>query len=100
PHTIVQPAFPPRRSSDLTIADSEGAIGVGDSGVWMPADQQGTVIHIDPATNEIIGTVDTVPGSVAAAVGAGAVWVTSTEQSALRSEEHTSELQSLAYLVC
>jgi hypothetical protein len=66
-----------------TIADSEGAIGVGEGGVWMLSDREGTLLHIDPLTNGIVSRTKTVAGAVAAAAGAGAVWVTSPEKDLL-----------------
>jgi len=70
-------------SIPTTIGDSEGGVGVGETGVWLIADAQGSLLHIDPATNDVVAKVKTVPGSFVAAAGEDAVWVTSTENNLL-----------------
>ena len=44
--------------------------------VWVLNGLDGTVLAIDPRTNEVTGTIDVPVGSGGIAVGAGAVWVT------------------------
>src|SRR5205823_12544488 len=68
-------SFPTRRSSDLAVARLLGAAGLGDH------DRQRAV---DARADRVEHAVD-------------AVGIRVVEE---RSEEHTSELQSLAYLVC
>lgn len=58
-----------------TIADSEGGIAVGEGGVWMLTDQDGSLAHIDPVANEVVAQVALAPGSFVPAVGAGSIWV-------------------------
>src|SRR4051812_11312022 len=63
-----------------TIGDSEGGIAVSDAAVWVVRDQHGTLLHIDPQRNAIVGQVQTAPGSFVTAFGEGALWVTSTRE--------------------
>ena len=62
-----------------TIGDSEGGIAVGEGGVWLVADRHGTLLHIDPARNEVAARVETPAGSFVPAICAGSVWVTCGE---------------------
>ena len=60
------------------IGTNEGGIAADATGVWMISDPAGTLVCIDPASNQIVARVATVPGSWVAAAGAGAIWVTCT----------------------
>src|SRR5687767_15720444 len=76
-------SFPTRRSSDL---------------VSVPADGSATVAILRAGVREMIK-----PGAVATVGAEGCTpppTVTGRAVQPRRSEEHTSELQSLAYLVC
>lgn len=61
-----------------TVGDSEGGIAAGEGAVWVVADRHGNLQRIDPALNEIAGSVELAEGSFVPVVGAGAVWVSST----------------------
>src|SRR5205823_15002666 len=92
------PLFPTRRSSDLEVrqlADMVGIIAAGRlvrEGSLDDILSGGAIVRIRIKPEEVARAVAILPGML----GAGQVSV----QSAERSEEHTSELQSLAYLVC
>src|SRR5687767_7548826 len=63
------------------------------------AKKEGEVVHVDDVLGELDETaVPATAGATASAPAASAA--ASTPPPAVRSEEHTSELQSLAYLVC
>src|SRR5205823_14472368 len=90
PHSDLH-SFPTRRSSDLLVANSETlnspstVTAGGDSTVSIP---------------DAVASVQAACASMPSTCGVNAL---STKVAALyptRSEEHTSELQSLAYLVC
>src|SRR5205823_13985890 len=85
-------SFPTRRSSDLALTKPQDAIGRVSQYPLATGEQ---ILPGKFAIDRSIETFSNVipPGKRAIAV------VTSEEQGA-RSEEHTSELQSLAYLVC
>src|SRR5205823_14537714 len=72
------PSFPTRRSSDL-----EAAAGFGDVVGRTGEGEADPAVAVDRVEIAARGHRDTGPG-----------------EQATRSEEHTSELQSLAYLVC
>ena len=50
-------------------------VAVGQNGVWVTSQLDDTLSRIDPATNEITGTVPVGRGAAGVAVGAGSVWV-------------------------
>src|SRR5205823_14257360 len=92
------PSFPPRRSSDLDLALVEvllefQPLGCGSVAVLFggadgaPAGEESCVVPDDVLVEH---------GDVAA----GGLDIEVPEKCRARSEEHTSELQSLAYLVC
>jgi virginiamycin B lyase len=59
------------------IATDEGLIGVGEGGVWL-LQTPTTLVMIDPTTNKITEHIHVSPGSQAAVVGFGSVWVASS----------------------
>jgi YVTN family beta-propeller protein len=61
------------------IGDSEGGIAAGEGAVFLVSDRQGTLVRINGAHNKIDGQVKLAAGSFVPVVGAGAVWVSSTE---------------------
>src|SRR5205823_9082593 len=83
--------FPTRRSSDLKRVAEQGDVRLGDIRATLPAnfdsdqavgfERAQRVAHRDATDAKLLGHLS---------LG----WQT------IRSEEHTSELQSLAYLVC
>jgi DNA-binding SARP family transcriptional activator len=53
-----------------------GGVGAGRSGVWASDPRRGRIVHIDPSTNRVVGTV-AIPGRpTRLVVGDHAVWVT------------------------
>ncbi|APG15043.1 MULTISPECIES: hypothetical protein [Bradyrhizobium] len=63
-----------------TVGDSEGGIAAGEGAVWMVADRHGKLLRVDPALNKIAGSVKLADGSFVPVVGAGEVWISSTER--------------------
>src|SRR5205823_8477636 len=100
PHTPALHSFPTRRSSDLTSAQTPptptlvprprittGGVGTPSALDWQTRYDQAAGKRSSGKTKAWIGL---------ALGGAGVpLWILGN-----RSEEHTSELQSLAYLVC
>src|SRR5262249_61540491 len=87
-----RPSFPTRRSSDL----SDGV--PGQTMVLVDAQQVAAAsetIQLSAATEAAV-QLDTAPDSPVS----GSTTMTSLWQGDLRSEEHTSEIQSLTNLVC
>jgi virginiamycin B lyase len=58
-----------------TIASSEGGIVAGAGGVWLVADNEGTLLHIDPTRNEIVAETQTTAGSFVPVMGTDSLWV-------------------------
>src|SRR5205823_9272236 len=86
------PSFPTRRSSDLFAAMPEVALVLGNeeklsAEVWRRQHDAPDRASFGLAAEEKISVNDIMA-------------VTQTATHLVRSEEHTSELQSLAYLVC
>src|SRR5205823_12383419 len=90
------PPFPTRRSSDL---DAIGGIAGRLRGVLIHAPDIAEKLDVNPRGLARLHDGDVGSGGVAeiGVVGAGAL---QAQALGTRSEEHTSELQSLAYLVC
>src|SRR5205823_13125942 len=82
-------SFPTRRSSDLSALASVAAIGLSSN-------------RCLPASAALIASSAWTWGGTAKATASHRSNSSSTENAGVvpRSEEHTSELQSLAYLVC
>jgi len=57
-------------------AGPEGGIAVGAGSVWLITDKDGTLARIDPASGEIVKTVQIAPGSYNPVLAGGRVWVT------------------------
>src|SRR5205823_14023408 len=93
------PAFPTRRSSDLRVACRERLIRADRIAVIQPgaaADNRRIVrLEVEAETRLEVRLVDRAAGLLERRHAGGV-----GERADLRSEEHTSELQSLAYLVC
>src|SRR5205823_9867860 len=88
-------SFPTRRSSDLTEASATAALQA------LPAGHRD---HVDPLNKAWRTVPETSGASIAlaleTALQAKQLEAMSSVDVVVRSEEHTSELQSLAYLVC
>jgi len=68
------------------IAEPRGETNVvaGAGSVWVPSDAEGKISRIDPATNEVIATVDVVAGTFFLAFGMDAVWAVASGQNLLQ----------------
>src|SRR5205823_14815818 len=93
-------SFPTRRSSDLRNASTDSSVETGES---HATNDLSAFVGLDTAGDTSIGGAD-VSGVTGENVQDGNNTATRTQaataSSGDRSEEHTSELQSLAYLVC
>src|SRR5205823_14770074 len=90
-------SFPTRRSSDLSFDDLKRRGARVQRPLWASTSTKNPAYRDVLYIEELIGpnTINTIPPATADAfLDHGRV------QATLRSEEHTSELQSLAYLVC
>ncbi|MGA9798210.1 MAG: hypothetical protein WBQ68_04325 [Terriglobales bacterium] len=58
-------------------AGEEGGIATSYDSVWIVSDDAGTLIRIDPATNEVRKKISIAPGSYNPRFSDGAVWITS-----------------------
>ena len=58
---------------------AEGGIAVSDDGVWMITDRKGTLVKIDPTTNNVRQTVSVSAGSYNPVSAYGTIWVTGYE---------------------
>src|SRR5205823_8009073 len=78
--------------------------------LWISNRDKNNVARVDPKSTQLVATVPVGPSPCAGlGVGHGSLWVPNCGDRTIarvdpktnaRSEEHTSELQSLAYLVC
>lgn len=68
------------------IAEPRGETNVvaGAGSVWVPSIAEGGIARVDPATNEVIATVDVVPGTFFLAYGRSALWAVSSERRLLQ----------------
>src|SRR5205823_14959438 len=89
PHPLDLPSFPTRRSSDLRVTVGAAAIGIDPRRQQEPLTQRQEFFLREEA--EVLHAL---PLLEHPDIGSRA------DDSQSRSEEHTSELQSLAYLVC
>src|SRR5205823_11023104 len=94
------PSFPPRRSSDLRVL-ADGArraveLGYGDAADLDRIESGGRIDGADP--DEVSPAAKGRGHDQLGTIGSGNHFVEIDVVE--RSEEHTSELQSLAYLVC
>src|SRR5205823_9666122 len=88
------PSSPPRRSSDLPAAVSNTSVIMGAAAPAV-APKTAAVPKADPANFDQLRSA-----VLNALASAGQTMLGSMLENGERSEEHTSELQSLAYLVC
>jgi streptogramin lyase len=60
-------------------AGPEGGIAASDDSVWLVADQDGTLVRINPSTNSVRQNISIPPGSYNPIFSNGTVWVTGIE---------------------
>ena len=68
------------------IAEPRGETNVvaGAGSVWVPTDAEGVISRIDPTTNEVIASVEVVPGTFFLAFGEGALWAVASGENLLQ----------------
>ena len=59
-------------------AGPEGGIAVSGDSVWIVSDDAGTLLRIDPATNQVRQRISIAPGSYNPVFSEGTVWITAT----------------------
>jgi hypothetical protein len=64
-------------------ADSEGGIAVSDDSIWLVADENGTLLRVDPRTNAIRQKIRVPAGSFNPLYSGGFLWVTANRSSVL-----------------
>jgi virginiamycin B lyase len=64
-------------------ADSEGGITASEDSIWLVADENGTLLRIDPQTNTVRQRVSVPPGSFNPLYSNGFVWVTGNKTGVL-----------------
>ncbi len=60
----------------LGPAGAEGGIAISRDSVWIVADDAGTLLRIDPATNQVRQKISIAPGSYNPCFSDGLVWIT------------------------
>src|SRR5205823_14899470 len=95
PHRAL-PSFPTRRSSDLAATLRGSSASASFQAARAAVDDPSRRSWTSPAPSRRLLRIST--STVVSAIACSAL--TWREKSPARSEEHTSELQSLAYLVC
>jgi virginiamycin B lyase len=64
-------------------AGDEGGITASDDSIWMVVDDAGTLVRIDPATNEVRQKIAIAAGSFNPCFSEGTVWITSVTTNVL-----------------
>ena len=72
-------------SATLSIAPAgaEGGIAASEDSVWMVTDQDGTLVRVDPSTNNVRERILIPPGSFNPVFSGGIIWVTGIESNVL-----------------
>jgi YVTN family beta-propeller protein len=84
-------------SEQATIGTGQGSgfLTVSEDAVWVLDAVDGTVSRIDPATDEVVATIDVSDGPISGgdiAAGDGSVWVRTTEELAVQIDAATNEV--------
>lgn len=68
------------------IAEPRGETNIvaGAGSVWVPSDPNGKISRIDPATNEVVATIDVTPGTFFLAYGLDALWAVNSGENLLQ----------------
>lgn len=81
------------RLRDLAPGSLLSGIATGEGAVWVTDATRGTVIRIDPATNDAVETIPVGIPADGVAVGEGAVWVTnSVDETVTRIDPETNRV--------
>src|SRR5690606_40126677 len=96
--SLVSPSFPTRRSSDLAYTEADWS-GCGSSPCAKTV-SLGLAAELGIAEGDLLVATATDAENNTSEFAAGAFGVASAEDGTVRSEEHTSELQSREKLVC
>ena len=77
----------------------EAAVVASSEGIWATANNEHTVVQIDPASNTVSTTISVEPLPFGLAAGEGAIWVTSFNNNAvLRIDPKSGQVSAtLAY---
>jgi virginiamycin B lyase len=67
----------------ITPAGAEGGIAASEDSVWMVTDQHGTLVRVDPSTNNLRERILIPPGSFNPVFSGGIIWVTGIESNVL-----------------
>jgi virginiamycin B lyase len=60
----------------IGVGDAPSAVAIGTGAVWVANTGDGTLARIDPATNEVVETIEIGNAPAGIAVADGFVWVT------------------------
>ena len=71
-------------------AGPEGGIAASSDSVWVVSDDAGTLVSIDPATNQVRQKIPIAPGSYNPCFSDGAVWITSGTANVLTAVDATT----------
>lgn len=88
---------PPAIIATIPVGRQPWDLAFGAGSIWVPNGGDGTVSRIDPATNEVVATIEISPTSddspVSVAVRGNAVWVTSAaDQTLVRIDPATNQI--------
>jgi DNA-binding SARP family transcriptional activator len=84
----------------IGLGTTPTAIAVGPVGVWVIAESEGTLAHLEPSTGRILNRVRLRPGLTDIAEGFGSVWVTNGEAGTLTRVDarHTDRITTVSGL--
>jgi len=67
----------------IAPARSEGGIAASDNSVWIMSDKSGTLVRVDPSSNNVRERILIPPGSFNLVFSGGMVWITGVESDVL-----------------
>ena len=74
----------------IAPAGPEGGIATSNDSVWLIADQNGTLVRINPSTNSVRQKISIPPGSDNPIFSNGTVWITGIEENVLTAVDANS----------